>query len=111
MIILILYQHENDNDIGVAVIDSFTHHILQFMEGIDKTSQVSMQDLVSWVRSGHCYTSETRLHSSTAMSLTKYILMRVSAQIFSGGLLDKVWSRISLVVSHRLKFFLSINLT
>lgn len=40
-------QHENDYDIGVAVIDSFTHHILSIMEGIDKTSQTSMQDLVS----------------------------------------------------------------
>ncbi|KAI0087435.1 peptidase C13 family-domain-containing protein [Irpex rosettiformis] len=39
------YSYENDNDIGVAVIDSFTHHILQFMEGIDKTSQKTMQDL------------------------------------------------------------------
>lgn len=44
----LVQQHENDNDIGVAVIDSFTHHILQFMEGIDKTSQSSMQDLVSF---------------------------------------------------------------
>ena len=40
-------QHENDNDIGVAVIDSFTHYVLEFMEGINKTSQLSMQDLVS----------------------------------------------------------------
>ncbi|KAH8110793.1 peptidase C13 family-domain-containing protein [Phellopilus nigrolimitatus] len=39
------YSHENDNDIGVAVIDSFTHHVLQFMEGINKTSHASMQDL------------------------------------------------------------------
>lgn len=39
-------QYENDNDIGVAVIDSYTHHILEFMEGIDKTSHKSMQDLV-----------------------------------------------------------------
>lgn len=39
-------QHENDNDIGVAVIDSFTHYVLEFMEGINKTSQTSMQDLV-----------------------------------------------------------------
>ena len=42
-------QHENDNDIGVAVIDSFTHHVLQFMEGINKTSRASMQDLVSFI--------------------------------------------------------------
>ncbi|KAI5118562.1 hypothetical protein M0805_005853 [Coniferiporia weirii] len=41
------YSHENDNDIGVAVIDSFTHHVLQFMEGINKTSHASMQDLFS----------------------------------------------------------------
>jgi len=39
------YSYENDADIGVAVIDSYTHHVLQFMEGINKTSQVSMQDL------------------------------------------------------------------
>jgi phosphatidylinositol glycan class K len=41
------YSHENDNDIGVAVIDSFTHYVLEFMEGINKTSQTSMRDLVS----------------------------------------------------------------
>ncbi|EJD00184.1 uncharacterized protein FOMMEDRAFT_50097, partial [Fomitiporia mediterranea MF3/22] len=41
------YSHENDNDIGVAVIDSFTHHVLQYMEGINKTSHASMQDLFS----------------------------------------------------------------
>lgn len=39
-------QHENDNDIGVAVIDAFTHYVLQFMEKINKTSQASMQELV-----------------------------------------------------------------
>ncbi|KAI0933178.1 glycosylphosphatidylinositol anchor biosynthesis [Taiwanofungus camphoratus] len=39
------YSYENDNDIGVAVIDSFTHYVLQFMEGINKTSQTSMEDL------------------------------------------------------------------
>ena len=42
----LLPQHENDFDIGVAVIDKFTHYVLQFMEGINKTSQASMQDLV-----------------------------------------------------------------
>ncbi|PCH40692.1 hypothetical protein WOLCODRAFT_99130 [Wolfiporia cocos MD-104 SS10] len=39
------YSHENDFDIGVAVIDKFTHYILQFMEGINKTSQATLQDL------------------------------------------------------------------
>lgn len=33
-------------DIGVAVIDSFTYHVLHFMEGINKTSDISVQDLV-----------------------------------------------------------------
>lgn len=28
------------------MIDSFTHYVLQFMEGINKTSHLSMQDLV-----------------------------------------------------------------
>ncbi|KAI9569932.1 peptidase C13 family-domain-containing protein [Boletus coccyginus] len=41
------YSHENDNDIGVSVIDSYTHFVLEFMEGINKTSQVSVQDLFS----------------------------------------------------------------
>jgi phosphatidylinositol glycan class K len=41
-------QHINDNDIGVAVIDAFTHYVLQFMEKINKTSQVSMQELVKF---------------------------------------------------------------
>ncbi len=40
------YSHENDNDIGVAVIDAFTHYVLEFMEGINKTSELTMQDLV-----------------------------------------------------------------
>ncbi|KAF5356891.1 hypothetical protein D9756_006422 [Leucocoprinus leucothites] len=39
------YSYANDNDIGVAVIDAFTHYILEYMEGINKTSQMSMQDL------------------------------------------------------------------
>ncbi|OCH91990.1 hypothetical protein OBBRIDRAFT_774258 [Obba rivulosa] len=39
------YSYENDNDIGVAVIDSYTHYVLEFMEGINKTSQTTMQDL------------------------------------------------------------------
>ncbi|KAI6116310.1 peptidase C13 family-domain-containing protein [Pisolithus croceorrhizus] len=41
------YSHENDNDIGVSVIDSYTHWVLEYMEGINKTSQVSMQNLFS----------------------------------------------------------------
>ncbi|KAI0079127.1 hypothetical protein K474DRAFT_1659409 [Panus rudis PR-1116 ss-1] len=39
------YSYENDRDIGISVIDRFTHYVLQFMEGINKTSQTTMQDL------------------------------------------------------------------
>jgi len=45
---MLITQYANDNDIGVAVIDSFTHYILEYMEGINKTSQMSMRDLVSF---------------------------------------------------------------
>ncbi|KAG9221843.1 hypothetical protein CCMSSC00406_0005668 [Pleurotus cornucopiae] len=39
------YSHENDYDIGVAVIDRYTHYVLNFLEGVNKTSQTTMQDL------------------------------------------------------------------
>lgn len=34
-------------DIGVAVIDSFTHNILQYLETIGKTSRNSLQEFAS----------------------------------------------------------------
>lgn len=40
------YSHHNDMDIGVAVIDSFTHYVLQYLEGIDKGSKATLQDFV-----------------------------------------------------------------
>lgn len=41
-----LTQHHADNDIGVAVTDRYTHHVLTFLEGINKTSKVPIQNLV-----------------------------------------------------------------
>ncbi|EIW78701.1 hypothetical protein CONPUDRAFT_108689 [Coniophora puteana RWD-64-598 SS2] len=38
------YSYENDADIGVSVIDSYTHFVLEYMERINKTSQTSLQD-------------------------------------------------------------------
>ncbi|OWT38897.1 phosphatidylinositol glycan, class K [Cryptococcus neoformans] len=38
------YSHHNDMDIGVAVIDSFTHNILQYLETVGKTSHNSLQE-------------------------------------------------------------------
>ncbi|KAK0538226.1 glycosylphosphatidylinositol anchor biosynthesis [Tilletia horrida] len=39
------YSHHSDMDLGVAVIDRFTNHVLNFMESINKTSETTMQDL------------------------------------------------------------------
>ncbi|KAK2464518.1 hypothetical protein APHAL10511_003497 [Amanita phalloides] len=39
------YSYASDQDIGVAVIDAYTHYVLQFMEAINKTSQITMRDL------------------------------------------------------------------
>nr|XP_031862313.1 uncharacterized protein CI109_002278 [Kwoniella shandongensis]KAA5529385.1 hypothetical protein CI109_002278 [Kwoniella shandongensis] len=38
------YSHHNDLDIGVAVIDSFTHNILQYLETLGKSSKASLQE-------------------------------------------------------------------
>lgn len=38
-------QHHSDSDLGVAVIDRYTHVILNFLEGINKTSPTTLQDL------------------------------------------------------------------
>lgn len=39
-------KHHNDPDIGVAVIDSYTHHVLQYLEGIKIGSNATMQEFV-----------------------------------------------------------------
>ena len=41
-----LPQHHADDDIGVAVTDRYTHHVLTVLETINKTSQVTLQNLV-----------------------------------------------------------------
>ncbi|KAH9042664.1 peptidase C13 family-domain-containing protein [Lactarius pseudohatsudake] len=39
------YSYENDEDVGVSVIDSYTHFVLEYLEGINKTGTTSMKDL------------------------------------------------------------------
>ncbi|KAE8209934.1 hypothetical protein CF327_g6140 [Tilletia walkeri] len=39
------YSHHSDMDLGVAVIDRFTNHVLEYMEHINKTSEATMQNL------------------------------------------------------------------
>ena len=41
----ILLQHHSDAEIGVAVIDRYTHFVLNHLEAINKTSTSTMQDL------------------------------------------------------------------
>ncbi|KAI0027515.1 peptidase C13 family-domain-containing protein [Vararia minispora EC-137] len=45
------YSYENDMDVGVAVIDGFTHFTLEFMENINKTSATNMQEFANKIRS------------------------------------------------------------
>ncbi|CCF58085.1 hypothetical protein KAFR_0D04370 [Kazachstania africana CBS 2517] len=40
------YSHHSDVEIGVAVIDRFTYYTLEFMEQIEKSSNLTLQDLV-----------------------------------------------------------------
>jgi hypothetical protein len=40
------YSHHNDMDIGVAVIDSFTHHVLQYLERVERGSNATMREFV-----------------------------------------------------------------
>ncbi|ORX39020.1 peptidase C13 family-domain-containing protein [Kockovaella imperatae] len=39
------YSHHNDMEIGCAVIDAYTHHVLNYLETINKTSKQTLQDL------------------------------------------------------------------
>jgi len=39
------YSYENDRDLGISVIDTYTHYVLEYLEKINKTSQLTMQDL------------------------------------------------------------------
>jgi phosphatidylinositol glycan class K len=41
------YSHHNDMEIGTAVIDSFTHEILHYLETITKSSKATLQDFFS----------------------------------------------------------------
>ncbi|KAK9446996.1 peptidase C13 family-domain-containing protein [Limtongia smithiae] len=39
------YSHHADSDVGVAVIDRFTYYNLEFLEKVNRDSQLTMQDL------------------------------------------------------------------
>ena len=44
------YSHHNDPQVGLSVIDRFTHVTLDFFEAVSMESNVSLDDLV------HAYT-------------------------------------------------------
>ncbi|OAV93935.1 hypothetical protein, variant [Puccinia triticina 1-1 BBBD Race 1] len=41
------YSHHADSDIGVAVVDRFSHFVLSHLEGMNKTSSSTLQDFVN----------------------------------------------------------------
>ena len=70
-------------DLGISVIDRYTHYVLRFMESVNKTSQATMQDLVcDNVFYSFLDRIDTRF-SSTSMTLSSLLLMRVSVRIYS----------------------------
>lgn len=52
-LLLTLEQHGTDDDLGIAMSDRFTLEILDFMEDVNKTSERTMQDLVSTAAQQH----------------------------------------------------------
>lgn len=41
-------SHHADDQIGVSVIDSFTHFTLNYLEGFNKSSKATIKDFVRW---------------------------------------------------------------
>lgn len=73
-------QHHNDPDIGVAVIDSYTHHVLQYLEEIKIGSNATMQEFVSF----SCLTTYSRTaNEMCASSLTITIQSKSSRTLAS----------------------------
>ncbi|KAK7044918.1 GPI-anchor transamidase [Favolaschia claudopus] len=74
------YSYENDNDLGISVIDRFTHYVLEFMERINKTSHESMADLFA-------YYDPVKIHSDPGVrsDLFRRPLSEVRITDFLGG--------------------------
>ncbi|KAF8518390.1 peptidase C13 family-domain-containing protein [Hysterangium stoloniferum] len=77
------YSHDLDYDIGVSVIDTYTHYMLQFLEGINKTSKTTMEDLFN------IYDPVTiRSHPGVRTDLFSRPLNDVLVTDFFGGVAD-----------------------
>ncbi|KDN53087.1 hypothetical protein K437DRAFT_253412 [Tilletiaria anomala UBC 951] len=51
------YSHNTDFELGVALIDRFTNHVLEYMEHINKTSEATMQDLFNSYDPAHIHSN------------------------------------------------------
>ncbi|CAH7690672.1 GPI-anchor transamidase [Phakopsora pachyrhizi] len=51
------YSHHADSDIGVAVVDRFSHFVLSYLENMNKTSQLTMQDFVNSYSYEECHST------------------------------------------------------
>jgi glycosylphosphatidylinositol transamidase (GPIT) subunit GPI8 len=85
---LVFVQHHSDSDLGVAVIDRYTHVILSYLEGINKTSTSTLQDLF------HQYSFD-KFHSNAGLrnDLFPRDLAQVKLTEFFGGVQDVVMDR------------------
>lgn len=86
---LINIQYDNDADVGVAVIDRFTHLVLSYLEGINKTSQVTMQQLVRFIQPLYHCILIFWLSSSMPTISTTFNPIRASEPIYFGATLPK----------------------
>ncbi|CCE64355.1 hypothetical protein TPHA_0H01490 [Tetrapisispora phaffii CBS 4417] len=59
------YSHHSDVELGVAVIDRFTYYTLEFLEQIDKSSTLTLEDLFQY------YTFE-KVHSNVGVRKDLY---------------------------------------
>ncbi|KAL1662610.1 peptidase C13 family-domain-containing protein [Schizophyllum commune] len=74
------YSHENDPDLGIAVIDSYTHYVLEYLEGINKTSPLTMQNLFD-----HYDVEKIRSHPGVRSDLFKRPVESALITDFFGG--------------------------
>ncbi|EGG07008.1 uncharacterized protein MELLADRAFT_43334 [Melampsora larici-populina 98AG31] len=51
------YSHHADQDIGVAVVDRFSHFVLSYLEGLNKTSKANMQEFVDAFSFDTCHST------------------------------------------------------
>lgn len=77
------YSHHNDRDIGVAVIDSYTHYVLQYLEQVGQSSQVTMQQFFD-----NYDPAKIKSHPGIRTDLFPFNLTETLVTDFFGGVSD-----------------------